>query len=674
MGSQGIMMFNRGDKMVVRAIVALNSIRKHCDKPITFYLEKPYPDEFKTSLLTFENVTIIDIEEKPEYDNFVRKNSLFATPPYDYTLWLDSDVLVLDNIDEMFNYLDFENVDLCIPHFAQRTSDKGLVNKRIKSFAGLIENKYMNEAVKGYPGINTGIFSFKNSVRWENFAKIWTSIAYKGAVRKIFIPDEIVLQILYPSLSDFGLKCEIVPSEYNVSITHDQNFSNPKIMHYHGDKHVIDVPECNFWKEEFKTMLDNNVANIKSLLPYADKRLKNFMEGKPVETKKDKKDKKVEQKPMEVEYHEIETNFHDRSTKEDTNDDSGWRHTRSRHIGSVIETEFHQYSPKFFTRDRATLSIEGSYRGSSAFLICNGPSFAGLNHDLLRKPGVMTFGINNGPKTFRPNFWTCVDDPVRFLKSIWLDPKIQKFVPFHHFEKNIFNNETWKMTNIKVGDCPNVIGYNRNEQFNAARFLKENTINWGNHRDFGGSRSVMLPAIRILHLLGFRKIYLLGCDMKMSEKYTYHFDEKREKGAVNCNNTTYNRLKDEYLKDLKPFLEEDDTQIFNCYEDSELKVFPYVSFTDAIKEATEKLGDVENERVWGMYANPKDRNKFVAEPPKEQKEHLKTIESIKQNHTVSNEVFDKGKKQTTNSVEKNDAQHTTSNVINKLNQQNNTQQ
>lgn len=328
-----------------------------------------------------------------------------------------------------------------------------------------------------------------------------------------------------------------------------------------------------------------------------------------------------------------------RSLREDKHDEDAFRHTRDRHIGAVVETEFHQYCPHFFTRDRASLALEGMYRGSSIFLICNGPSFVTLDHSLLKKPGVMTFGINNGPKTFRPNMWTCVDDPARFLKSIWLDPKIQKFVPFSHMEQKIFDNETWKPMNMRVGDCPNVFAYCRNEKFHAPRFLTENTLNWGNHKDYGGGRSVMLPAFRIIHLLGFRKIYLLGCDMKMSETYTYHFDEQRSKGAVNGNMSTYDRLKTEYLPQLKKYFEEDAFEVYNCNADSELRTFPFITFENAIKEATSKLGDVEHERVWGLYSKPTERANWTKEPPKEFKPHIQTLETLEKMGSVSQSAF-----------------------------------
>lgn len=321
-----------------------------------------------------------------------------------------------------------------------------------------------------------------------------------------------------------------------------------------------------------------------------------------------------------------------RSLLTDKNDESSFLHDRR--SGMNLNSEFKQHIPMFFSREGAEINLSGQFKGSSAFLICNGPSFVKLNRDLLNLPGIMTLGVNNGAKTFRPNFWICVDDPSRFLKSIWLDPKIIKFIPQAHFEKTIFDNEKWEPTNIKTGECPNVIGYRRNEKFVASRFLEETHLNWGNSKENGGGRSVMLPALRILFILGFRKVYLLGCDFKMSDTYAYHFDETRGSGAVNCNNSTYDRLKEEYLPQLKPYFDQEGFQIFNCNPDSNLKVFPFISFDDAIKEATSKLGDIPNERVWGLYSNPEEKPQWKQEIGVEQKPHLETLQKLKNGEEV----------------------------------------
>lgn len=315
-----------------------------------------------------------------------------------------------------------------------------------------------------------------------------------------------------------------------------------------------------------------------------------------------------------------------RSLMKDKADNNQFHFHRDSNLGVSVSNEWYQQPPMFFTRENAQLNLIGHYRGASAFLICNGPSFAKLDHSQLRRPGVITYGMNNGAKSFRPAFWTCVDDPKRFMKSVWLDPSIMKIVPHSFSEKKLFDNQQWQDIKTTVGDCPNMVYFHRNEKFMANRFLFEDTMNWGNHKNYGGGRTVLLPVLRIMFLLGFRKVYLLGADFTMSADYTYHFDEQRAKGAVKGNNNTYERLMKEYLPQLKPYFEEEGFKIYNCNPDSKLKVFPHISYEDAIAEATAKLGDVDNERTWGLYSKPEERQKWKEEPPEEQKHHLSNID------------------------------------------------
>lgn len=236
------------------------------------------------------------------------------------------------------------------------------------------------------------------------------------------------------------------------------------------------------------------------------------------------------------------------------------------------------------------------------FLICGGPSFATLDHTKLRGPGIMTMGLNNSPRTFRPHLWCSVDSPDHWIRSIWLDPCIQKFVPISHVNKKIFNSDKWKFMRAKVGDCPNVVYYKRNEKFQPEQFLWEDTINWGNHKNFGGGRSVMLAAIRILFTLGFRRVYLLGCDFKMDDKTKYHFDQDRHKGSIKGNNETYRLLNDRF-KVLRPLFEAQGFHVFNCNPESNLTAFQKIPFSDAIGETVAHMDGVDypNERTKGLY-------------------------------------------------------------------------
>jgi len=306
-----------------------------------------------------------------------------------------------------------------------------------------------------------------------------------------------------------------------------------------------------------------------------------------------------------------------KSLKADVNDINKLRNGRFQNMGACVASEYYQPCPFFFSRESATYPLVGMYRGGSAFLIGSGPSFNALDKSLLRKAGIWSMTLNNAVRTFRGNAACIVDDPCRFISSLWLDPCIMKFVPSSHFEKPLWDNRTivrpdgvreehWQPMNMVVGDCPNVIGYRRNEKFHAPRYLYEDTINWGCHKQWGGGRSVLLASMRILFLLGFRKVYLLGVDLDMNDDKKYHFQEARTNAAINGNMSTYQKLK-KWFKELQPHFLAENFIVQNCNPSSQLDAFPFIKFEDAIREASWQLGNTDVERTNGMYVKWEDK-------------------------------------------------------------------
>ena len=155
------------------------------------------------------------------------------------------------------------------------------------------------------------------------------------------------------------------------------------------------------------------------------------------------------------------------SLNEAKGDDNVLRHGYDRHVGMDMGDptangtyKYGQYNPMFFNREGATLPLEGMYRGWPCFLIGGGPSLATLDLNQLNRPGVLTFGMNNSSKVFRPDLWTSVDDPSRFLYSVWLDPRIKKFVPMAAFPKGLWDStsrggkDNWAKAKKVVGTAP----------------------------------------------------------------------------------------------------------------------------------------------------------------------------------------------------------------------------
>lgn len=278
----------------------------------------------------------------------------------------------------------------------------------------------------------------------------------------------------------------------------------------------------------------------------------------------------------------------------------------------------------FYNREGEVLPLQDNYKGQACFIIAGGPSLKDNDLSKLKRAGFVTIGINNSVKVFRPDLWVSVDDPANFMISIWRDPKITKFCMLGKRGKILWDNNKWRESKFTVRDCPNVIYYQDNEYFKPTdEFLTEETINWGNHtnrcecgimredkkektckacgKNMFGCRSVLLAALKIAYVLGFRKVFLLGTDFKMSAEQTYAWDQARARGAVNNNNVTYRKLNDRFNL-LRPIFERHEFYVFNASgQDSGLNSFVKIDFEDAVKIASKDFPDIDRERSFGMY-------------------------------------------------------------------------
>jgi len=265
----------------------------------------------------------------------------------------------------------------------------------------------------------------------------------------------------------------------------------------------------------------------------------------------------------------------------------------------------------FYTALGASIPLDGWFRGRACFLICNGPSLADANLGLLRRPGVMTFGMNNGWSVFRPRLWTCVDPPRKFHQAGWHDPCITKFVPINFAGMRLRVKDAagkFHESRYLVRDMPSVLFYQRNCRFEPADFLVEPSVNYGNTEALTdsagvqGKRNVMLSAFRLMHAVGFRTIYLVGADFHMDARSGYAFKEHRGRAAIDHNQNQYHAMAAR-LEALRPYFESEGVKVYNCNPTSMLTTFPHKRLSEAVAEATAHV-DVPMDTV-GWYAAEK---------------------------------------------------------------------
>lgn len=256
----------------------------------------------------------------------------------------------------------------------------------------------------------------------------------------------------------------------------------------------------------------------------------------------------------------------------------------------------------FVDRHRRPLYLDDLYLNQSLFLILSGPSLLTEDLDLLSRRGVVTMGVNNSPSMLRTNLWTFVDTPDKFHDGIWRDPYTLKIIPERKFGKAVrqkrdgtFQPARTEGKALLSHEWPGVIGYQRNAWFEPTRWLSEKTINWGSgsrerrrNKSPFSTLNVMFASIKIAYSLGFRTVYLVGCDFRMTEEQPYAFGQGKMPGAADSNNRSYSHL-NQMFGLLKPHFDEAGFRVVNCTAGSGFVVFPHLPLARAVQTATAEM-------------------------------------------------------------------------------------
>ena len=257
--------------------------------------------------------------------------------------------------------------------------------------------------------------------------------------------------------------------------------------------------------------------------------------------------------------------------------------------------------------DGSALNLRGMYKGSTLFILLSGPSLKETPLHLLGRRGLVTMGVNNSWLMWKPDLWVSVDTPGRFADVGWLDPRILKMCPQAHAPTSTIRTMVEGSlvgTGTRVADCPNVSFFAREDDFNPSTFWSSPYAQWGclkGKKDvlgMPGGRSVMLVALKMAYWLGFKKVFLVGADFKMSMDQNvspYAWDENKDNNGRKNNNKLYDSLNSRFgilVAQGMPL------EVYNCTKDSGLTAFPYVPFEEAVEGCTQACEKEVQTKGW----------------------------------------------------------------------------
>jgi len=237
--------------------------------------------------------------------------------------------------------------------------------------------------------------------------------------------------------------------------------------------------------------------------------------------------------------------------------------------------------------------LHNKYKDAGIFALFSGPSLSLLPLTSLK--GKYTFSQKIIPVShYMTDFWLCMEKQMEIPWQIFEDRKLVKFFPDEFKEKGYIrpidsNSERKVFRTESIKNTSNNYFFPLNNSYNSAEYFTQPDITWGcdgnmiDEHGLKGRRSIMLATFRLLYHLGFRRIYLCGVDFKMDHACPYCYNVSKAPAAVEQNNILYETLIIRFTA-LLPYFQERGLQVYNCNPDSNLKVFPFISFQDALND------------------------------------------------------------------------------------------
>lgn len=221
------------------------------------------------------------------------------------------------------------------------------------------------------------------------------------------------------------------------------------------------------------------------------------------------------------------------------------------------------------------LSLKDKYKGERCFVICTGPSL--IINDLNLLKDEYTFGMNSvsllyDKTDFRPSFFGCIDEGV-FLKMY---DNIQKFdedsIPV------FISGRAAKHCKLKPHwyEIPVNVAYHTYDRWVKNKF-------WCKFSDdaYAGvydMYSVTHFLIQIAVYMGFKDIYLLGCDCNQVPGKQVHF---KDYGVPDASIDTARERNINGFEEVKRYCDTHEVKVYNATRGGMLEVFERVDL-DAV--------------------------------------------------------------------------------------------
>ena len=221
---KGFLYIAFGESFTKEALMSIKSLKRFNQEPVALFTDQEQTKDFDG---------LVDLYAKIDPKHIRAKVDFINQTPFQKTVYLDSDTLIVRNISDMFDVLDRFDVALTNDYARKRTK----YSKLVPEYA---------EIPYAFSEVNGGIMAYNNSLATNTFLSMWREYFYKY-FKETNGWDQVSLRI---SLWRSNVRIHHFPFEYNIrsksnrkkqdDFKHEfgEQHMAPRIYHLHYDREV----------------------------------------------------------------------------------------------------------------------------------------------------------------------------------------------------------------------------------------------------------------------------------------------------------------------------------------------------------------------------------------------------------------------------------------------------
>ncbi len=233
---KGYLYIAYGEAFTKEALMSIQSLRRFTDLPIALFTDQD------TEKLAADNQHLTMVA-KIQANHLRAKVDYMDQSPFEKTVFMDSDTVVVRNCDDMFDLLD--RFDIAIVNDYARKREK--YSKIVPEYG---------EIPYAFSEANSGVIAFNSSKETQDFLAMWKSYFYKY-FRETNGWDQISFRI---SLWKSNVRIHHMPFEYNVRSKENREKQN-RFKHEFGESHM----ESRIIHIHYDSEIHRGIFNIESL-------------------------------------------------------------------------------------------------------------------------------------------------------------------------------------------------------------------------------------------------------------------------------------------------------------------------------------------------------------------------------------------------------------------------